>query len=222
MRESYLQGKWVMTTEEPSTWRRSVYAYWKRGLKYPMFEVHDQPDPNVTCEMRNTTTVPTQALTLLNNEFVLIQARHFAERVVREAGTDPAKQIRVLYQIALAREPSPKEMNRSLTFLRKQRDYHAGKASGADSGLPALTDGAHLTRTNSSTSTSAVRNRMYCELSVRRCFHTDRTHQKLSASAYIAGGHGHPVRSQNEQTPICFSTRLSVRSRDRNQRTGAD
>jgi uncharacterized protein DUF1553/uncharacterized protein DUF1549/cytochrome c len=144
VRESYLQGKWVMATEEPSTWRRSVYTYWKRGLKYPMFEVHDQPDPNVTCEMRNTTTVPTQALTLLNNEFVLIQARHFAERVVREAGSDPAKQIRVLYQIALGREPSQKEMDQSLTFLQKQRDYHIRRASGADSGLSALTDLAHV------------------------------------------------------------------------------
>jgi hypothetical protein len=144
VRESYLQGKWVMTAEEPSTWRRSVYAYWKRGLKYPMFEVHDQPDPNVTCEMRNTTTVPTQALTLLNNEFVLIQARHFAERVAREAGADPAKQIRVLYQIALGREPSRKEMDQSMTFLQKQRNYHTRMASGADSGLSALTDLAHV------------------------------------------------------------------------------
>jgi hypothetical protein len=144
VRESYLQGKWVMTAEEPSTWRRSVYAYWKRGLKYPMFEVHDQPDPNVTCEMRNTTTVPTQALTLLNNEFVLIQARHFAERVVREAGAGPANQIRVLYQIALGREPSRKEMDQSLTFLQNQRDYHINRASGADSGLSALTDLAHV------------------------------------------------------------------------------
>ncbi|MCI0418577.1 MAG: DUF1553 domain-containing protein, partial [Acidobacteria bacterium] len=75
VRESYRQGKWVLTKEEASTWRRSIYAYWKRGLKYPMFEVHDQPDPNVTCERRNVTTVPTQALTMLNNEFVLIQAR---------------------------------------------------------------------------------------------------------------------------------------------------
>src|SRR5215831_11683471 len=144
VRESYLQGKWVMTREEPATWRRSVYAYWKRGLKYPMFEVHDQPDPNVTCEMRNTTTVPTQALTLLNNEFVLIQARHFAERVARETGSDPAKQIRVLYQIALGREPSQKEMDQSLTFLQTQRDYHTRRASGADSGLSALTDLAHV------------------------------------------------------------------------------
>jgi hypothetical protein len=144
VRESYLQGKWVMTKEEPSTWRRSVYAYWKRGLKYPMFEVHDQPDPNVTCEMRNTTTVPTQALTLLNNEFVLIQARHFAERVLREAGAEPSKQIRALYRIALSREPERKEMDQSLTFLRKQRDYHAAKAPSPDPGLVALTDLAHV------------------------------------------------------------------------------
>jgi hypothetical protein len=144
VRESYLQGKWVMTTEEPSTWRRGIYAYWKRGLKYPMFEVHDQPDPNVTCEMRNTTTVPTQALTLLNNEFVLIQARHFAERVLREAGGDPAKQVLVLYRIALSREPAQKEMDQSLGFLRKQRDYHTARASGSDPVLAALTDLAHV------------------------------------------------------------------------------
>jgi hypothetical protein len=144
VRESYLQGSWVMTKEEPSTWRRSVYAYWKRGLKYPMFEVHDQPDPNVTCEMRNTTTVPTQALTLLNNEFVLIQARHFAERVAREAGDDPAKQIRYLYRIALSREPERKELEQSLAFLQKQREYHATRASVPDSALAALTDLAHV------------------------------------------------------------------------------
>jgi hypothetical protein len=144
VRESYLQGKWVMTTEEPSTWRRGIYAYWKRGLKYPMFEVHDQPDPNVTCEMRNTTTVPTQALTLLNNEFVLIQAHHFAERVLREAGGNPAKQILALYRIAFSREPAQKEMDQSMAFLRKQRDYHATRASGSDPVLAALTDLAHV------------------------------------------------------------------------------
>jgi len=137
VRESYRQGKWVLTKEEPATWRRSVYTYWKRGLKYPMFEVHDQPDPNVTCEMRNVTTVPTQALTLLNSEFVLIQARHFAERVARGAGGDAEKQIRVLYRIALSREPDRKELDSFLAFLRKQREYHGDQ-------LAALTDAAHV------------------------------------------------------------------------------
>jgi hypothetical protein len=142
VRDSYRQGKWVMTKEEPSTWRRSIYAYWKRGLKYPMFEVHDQPDPNVTCEKRNITTVPTQALTMLNNEFVLIQARNLAERVSRDAGGDPVKQVRLLYRIALSREPVQKELEKNLAFFHAQRDYHSARGSDAD--LEALTDLAHV------------------------------------------------------------------------------
>ena len=126
LREGYRQGKWDLTREEPSTWRRSVYTYWKRGLKYPMFEVYDQPDPNVTCEKRNITTVPTQALTLLNNEFVLIQARYFAARVAREAGNDPAAQIRMLHRIALSREPAQNELESFQVFFRKQRGLPQG------------------------------------------------------------------------------------------------
>ncbi len=137
VREGYRQGKWELTKEDPSNWRRSVYTYWKRGLKYPMFEVLDQPDLNVTCEKRNVTTVPTQALTLLNNEFVLLQAGYLAERALREAGNDPAKQIGQLYRIALSRPPTEKELASYLTFFQKQRDYHH-----AD--LPALTDVAHV------------------------------------------------------------------------------
>src|SRR5205814_1480796 len=63
------RGTWELTKEGPDTWRRSVYAYVKRGLRYPMFEVYDLPDLNVTCERRAVSTVPTQALTMLNNEF---------------------------------------------------------------------------------------------------------------------------------------------------------
>jgi hypothetical protein len=144
VRDSYLQGKWVMTKEEPATWRRSIYSYWKRGLKYPMFEVYDQPDPNVTCERRNTTTVPTQALTLLNNEFVLMQARHLAERVRREAGNDLTQQIQTLYQIALSRAPERKELERLQNFLQQQRAYHQTQSPNNDAGLAALTDLAHV------------------------------------------------------------------------------
>ncbi|MBI3697989.1 MAG: PSD1 domain-containing protein [Acidobacteria bacterium] len=144
VREGYRQGKWTLTKEEPSNWRRSVYSYWKRGLKYPMFEVLDQPDLNVTCERRNVTTVPTQALTLLNNEFVLIQARHFAERVRREAGNDPAKEIGDLYRIALSRRPTRKELDSYLTFFQKQREYHLARAPEGGADLAALTDVAHV------------------------------------------------------------------------------
>jgi hypothetical protein len=152
VREGYRQGKWILTKEEPATWRRSIYSYWKRGMKYPMFEVHDQPDVNVTCEKRNTSTVPTQALTLLNNEFVLMQARHLADRVLAEAGADAEAQVKVMYRIALSREPNQRELDGNLAFLKKQHEYQLAKASGSGSGagstesadLGALTDLAHV------------------------------------------------------------------------------
>jgi len=145
VRDGYRQGKWMLTKEEPATWRRSVYSYWKRGMRYPMFDVHDQPDQNVTSEKRNITTVPTQALTLLNNEFVLLQARYLAERVKRETGSDdPAAQIKTLYRIALNREPSQTEMTGQIEFIQKERAFQASRNTGQSAELAALTDLAHV------------------------------------------------------------------------------
>ncbi len=130
---------WKLTREGPDVWRRSVYSTWRRGLRYPLFDVLDLPSLNVTCERRTTTTVPTQALTLLNNQFVLSQARYFAERVGNEAGREPSDQIQLAYQIALSRDPTPKEMQVNLDFLQKQMAYHE-KHKKSDAGSEALID----------------------------------------------------------------------------------
>jgi len=142
------RGTWEMTKEGPDTWRRSVYAYIKRGLKYPMFEVYDLPDLNTTCERRSVSTVPTQALTMLNNEFMLIQADHFAQRVWKEAGNNPAEQVKTIYRIAFSRDPNQKELDSNLAFLSKQREKEMASATGASAdkvALDALTDLAHVT-----------------------------------------------------------------------------
>jgi hypothetical protein len=137
------RGTWELTKEGPDTWRRSVYAYVKRGLKYPFFEVYDLPDLNTTCERRAVSTVPTQALTMLNNEFMLIQAAHFAQRVFQEAGDNVDEQVKIMYRIALSREPSPKELDSNVAFLKKQRDNSAGTGAQTTA-LAALTDLAHV------------------------------------------------------------------------------
>ncbi|MBI1357580.1 MAG: DUF1553 domain-containing protein [Acidobacteria bacterium] len=137
VRESFLKGRWEMTQPGPAVWRRSVYSYQKRGLRYPMFEVFDQPSMNVTCERRTTTTVPTQALTLLNNQLILEQAALFARRVRDEAGADPAAQVDRAWRIALSRPPSDEELEGNRAFLARQRDYHARTD---DPSLAALTD----------------------------------------------------------------------------------
>jgi hypothetical protein len=134
-------GRWELTKEEPSTWRRSIYSYFKRARRYPMFEVLDQPDSNIPCERRSSTTVPTQALTLMNGDFVLIQAQYFAERVQAAAGDDPAAEIKAAYRIALSREPSKTELEGDLRFLSKQLDYHESKrAANGSPGKWALID----------------------------------------------------------------------------------
>ena len=103
-------GIWKDEPDGPGVWRRSVYVYRKRGLTFPMFQVFDLPEQNVTAAARHVSTVPTQALTLLNDEFVLKQAQLFAERVGREAGDDREKQIDLAYRIALTRPPTRAEM----------------------------------------------------------------------------------------------------------------
>ena len=70
-----------------------------------MFEVFDLPDQNITCGRRNVSTVPTQALTLLNDDFVLRQAQLFADRVEEAAPGDPAAQVDLAYRIALGAAP---------------------------------------------------------------------------------------------------------------------
>ncbi len=142
------RGIWDVTKEGPDTWRRSVYAYVKRGLKFPMFEVYDLPDLNTTCERRAVSTVPTQALTMLNNEFILIQADHFAQRVLKQAGSSPEEQVKTMYRIAFSREPNARELESNVAFLKKQRDHeltaHAD-SSEQKAALAALTDLAHVT-----------------------------------------------------------------------------
>ena len=136
---SFGKGKWVLTDEGPEVWRRSIYSYWKRGLRYPMFEVLDQPDPNITCERRNVSTVPTQALTLLNNPFLVRQANLFAQRVAETRGPDDQSQIRGAYEIALSREPSDRELQANLGFLSERRARHAARGSN-EPALDALVD----------------------------------------------------------------------------------
>jgi Protein of unknown function (DUF1553)/Protein of unknown function (DUF1549)/Planctomycete cytochrome C len=113
------RGKWENTADGPAAWRRGVYVYRRRSLPYPMFDTFDHPDMNVVAGARNVSTVPTQALTLLNNPFVLSQAERLAERVGREAH-DLAAQVDLAYRIALGRPAREAELRVASDLIRKQ------------------------------------------------------------------------------------------------------
>jgi Protein of unknown function (DUF1553)/Protein of unknown function (DUF1549)/Planctomycete cytochrome C len=107
---SRIHGIYNNQPDGPPVWRRSIYVYYKRNLPFPMLQVFDLPDLNMSYGARNVSTVPTQALTLMNNEFVARQAQLLADRVKTMAGGDTAKQIDTAYRLALTRPPTSKEM----------------------------------------------------------------------------------------------------------------
>jgi Protein of unknown function (DUF1553)/Protein of unknown function (DUF1549)/Planctomycete cytochrome C len=121
-----IRGTWLVTKDDPSTFRRSVYANIKRNLKYPMFDVFDQPNASLSCERREVTTVATQALTLFNNETFLVQAQDLATRIEKEAGSDPVAQIKLLYRIAYSRQASAKELQQGQEFMQKRLSTNQG------------------------------------------------------------------------------------------------
>jgi mono/diheme cytochrome c family protein len=99
--------------------RRSVYVHVKRSLLVPILAVHDQADTDSSCPVRYTTTVPTQALGMLNGEFTNEQAGAFAERLRREAPGDLAAQVKRAIRLTSARIPKDEEVAHDAVFVRE-------------------------------------------------------------------------------------------------------
>jgi hypothetical protein len=98
--------------------RRTVYRINVNSARDPLLETLDCPDPSTKTPRRSITTTPLQALALMNNSFVLRQAREFAARVRNEGGEDPASQLRLAYRLALGRFPSAAEAGRAGDLAR--------------------------------------------------------------------------------------------------------
>ena len=80
------------TTSPPAeAARRSVYVHVKRSLLVPIMATHDAADTDFSCPVRYTTTVPTQALGLLNGAFTNEQAARFADRLSRGSTRRPRR-----------------------------------------------------------------------------------------------------------------------------------
>jgi len=101
--------------------RRSIYIHTKRSLLTPLLADYDLADPDASCPVRFTTTQPTQALGMMNGDFLHAQARAFAERVRREAGGTNADQTAVMVrralEIALVRPATDAEVARGVALV---------------------------------------------------------------------------------------------------------
>ena len=101
----------------PAVERRTIYRALARSGSNPMLDTLDCPDPSVATPARTVTTTPLQALSLLNNAFMIRSADHFAGRLKREAGEDVAKQAGRAYALVFGRAPTADEVDEARRFV---------------------------------------------------------------------------------------------------------
>jgi hypothetical protein len=125
---------------------RSVYLMTQRIVRHPYLALFDAPDANVSTDVRTVSTVPLQALYLMNHPFVQAQAERFARRLLAanvgrapsprgsgaplEVQDNPATRdrIRLAYELAWSRPPTSKETRDAVAYLRR----YAGELGRTD------------------------------------------------------------------------------------------
>lgn len=118
----------AMAVQGPQYNRRTVYRFNPRGGRSALLDTFDCPDPAATAPRRAVTTTPLQALSLLNNSFVLKTADAFAARIAKSSEQSVAAQVNTAWRLAVGRLPTAEEARLSRNLVTKH-------------GLPALCRG---------------------------------------------------------------------------------
>jgi hypothetical protein len=103
---------------DPASHRRSIYRFAVRSQQQPFMTTLDCADPSMQVPKRTQTITPLQALSLLNNKFMVVMSEHFAARVERETHS-LSDQVARAWSLALSRHPT-KEEQKSLVAYAKQ------------------------------------------------------------------------------------------------------
>ena len=125
--------------------RRSVYLEVRRNYLQPMLLVFDTPTPFTSIGRRNVSSVPAQALTMLNDPLVMDLARQWARRVLSDlAGESPRRRIEQMYESALCRLPTETELRAAEDFIERQGELLDVPAADRDDDLTIWSDLAHV------------------------------------------------------------------------------
>ncbi len=129
----YMEGRSLPKESGPldGDCRRSVYLELRRNHLPPLLTSFGFPKPDATKGLRSNSASPTQALVMLNNEFVHQQAAAWASHVEAMPG-DRLFRIRHIYEKALCREPDQQEINWADAFLAAQVQQYENQGNSAD------------------------------------------------------------------------------------------
>jgi mono/diheme cytochrome c family protein len=110
------------TSKDATTYdssRRALYLPVVRNNLYDVYQLFDSPDGTVLNGDRAATTVPTQALFMLNSDLVAQSAEHLADNLLARNAADDAQRLDALYLLVYARPTEGSERARDLALLQK-------------------------------------------------------------------------------------------------------
>jgi len=122
--------------------RRGVYLPVLRNRLEDLFEVFDFADPNLVIGKRNTSTIPTQALFLMNSPFLMDQSEHAARKLVEMIDGNDAGRVDYAFRQTLGRPPTAEERRLTLDFVHERPLSEA-----ADKRQNAISAWAHVYQT---------------------------------------------------------------------------
>jgi hypothetical protein len=126
------EGEIVVDEKSEGKRRRSIYLQQRRTQVVSLLDTFDAPSLVGGCARRTPTTVPTQALSMLNSEFMTARAKALARRLRSEAGNDPDARLDRAFLLALARRPTDQERRVVRDFLESQPDRYPGQPDAAE------------------------------------------------------------------------------------------
>ncbi len=114
---------WGKSPEDQQA-RRTIYVHVKRSLIVPLVAAFDGADTDTSCPERFVSTQPTQALLMLNSDFIRKWSRAFAADLARRAGSEVEQQVREGLWRVLQRTPTQQEVARGVEFIERTKIEH--------------------------------------------------------------------------------------------------
>ncbi len=124
----------IVPEGDTSGGRRSIYLLVRRSAPQTILNVMNAPVMEINCTKRTSYNSPSQALTLMNSDFIAAQAEHFARRILSDFPAakvfDDHKAVERSFRFAFARMPSPAETDLLLSFVQKHEDHYKDTDAG--------------------------------------------------------------------------------------------
>jgi hypothetical protein len=117
----------VDTKDDAQGNRRSIYQIVRRSQHLTILELFDTPLMEVNCPQRPNSTVPLQALALMNSPFSERNAAALADRILKNGGANDDARIEYAFKLMFSREPKATEADKIEKFIANATAGSAGK-----------------------------------------------------------------------------------------------